>query len=261
MKSQGTNLKIWESVTVYGYSIFVGSITPGRLGEFIKAIYFHKKGTTISASFYGTLLDRLFDLLVISLIGSTVFFTLAGVFKEINSTIILIYLISISIMSLAILKSSILTIIIEKSAKLFGRKKFMDKISSNNFDTKDFIIQLNTKSIILSFIMTTLALICNFSSIYYLSKSIGLGIPYFDMLGISALVSLVSMIPITFLGLGTRDLVLIQLLSLYGVDQVTSIALSTLILFLLISNALICSFSLLTNIGNLRWKEASKDLI
>lgn len=257
MKSQGINLKIWESVTLYGYSIFVGSITPGRIGEFVKAIYFHKKGNTLSTSFYGTLLDRLFDVLVISLIGSTVFFTLAGKYKEINSSLILIYLIAISIFSLAILKSSILTIIIEKSVKIFGSKKIIDKISSNNFDTKDIITQLNTKQIILSFIITTLALICNFSSIYYLTKSIGIEIQYFDMLGISALVSLVSMIPITFLGLGTRDLVLIQLLSLYGIGKVESIALSTLILFLLISNAIICSLFLLTDIGNLKWKEES----
>ena len=82
-----------------------------------------------------------------------------------------------------------------------------------------------------------------------------------DMLGISAMVALVSMIPITFLGLGIRDLVLIQLLSFYGIDKVESIALSTLIIFLLISNVLICSFSLLNKIGNLRWKQTTRDLI
>ncbi len=260
MKSQGTNLKIWESITVYGYSIFVGSITPGRLGEFIKAVYLSKKGTPVSASLYGTVLDRLFDVLLISIIGSTIFFSITTIFKEINSIVILVYLIAITSLSVAVLKSSILKIIFGRVEKIFARNNLAGKISSNHLDAGRFVTQLSTKSILISLIITTLALICNFSSIYYLAKSLGLEIPYFDMLGISALVSLVSMIPITILGLGTRDLVLIQVLSVYGIDKVSSIALSTLILFLLIFNALICSFSLLTNVGNLRWDENNRNL-
>ncbi|NIP38245.1 MAG: flippase-like domain-containing protein [Candidatus Dadabacteria bacterium] len=248
MNTQGSGLRLTDYIKIYAYSIFIGSITPGRLGEFIKAVYFEKKGTPFSASIYGTLLDRLFDVLGISIIGSTVFFTFSAIGAQIDSKIIVIYLIIVSLISLAIFKSSLVGTVINyliRSAK---------KPSSKNLNNNISVRQPDFKPLALSFILTALALICNFSSIYYLAKSIGLGIPYIDILGISALVSLVSMIPISFLGLGTRDILLIQILALYGIDKVGSVAFSTLIFFLLITNALICAFSLLTDVGNLKWK-------
>lgn len=254
MSTQGSKLKLTDHLKIYSYSIFIGSITPGRIGEFVKAIYFEKKGTPFSASLYGTVLDRLFDVVVISIIGSTVFFSFSEIASHINTNVIIIYMILLSIISILLFNSSIVHSVINKLA----RKMTMSyNLSSIITDTTFSISQLDVKALASSFIITTAALVCNFSSIYYLAQSIDLGIPYIDILGISALVSLVSMIPVSFLGLGTRDIVLIQMLSLYGIDKISSVAFSSLIFLLLISNALICSISLLTDIGNLNWKERS----
>ena len=61
-----------------------------------------------------------------------------------------------------------------------------------------------------------------------------------ELAGISALASLVTLLPISVLGAGTRDLALIVLLAPYGIGRVEALALSTLFLALALANAFMC---------------------
>ena len=51
-------------------SLFIGFITPGRLGEFVKTLYLKAdKGISLSKGFSSVLVDRFFDLYLLIILG------------------------------------------------------------------------------------------------------------------------------------------------------------------------------------------------
>jgi len=74
----------------------------------------------------------------------------------------------------------------------------------------------------------------------------------------AAACSLVTLLPVSVLGLGTRDVALMVMLAPHGVASTGAVALSTLILSMLLCNSAICAFSLLTPAGRLRWRQAAQ---
>ena len=51
-------------------SIYIGFVTPGRLGEFVKAVYLKSdKGLSLSKGMSSVLVDRLFDLYLLIILG------------------------------------------------------------------------------------------------------------------------------------------------------------------------------------------------
>ena len=70
LKQQSINYSAVQSFLVYMSSLYVGFITPGRLGEFVKTLYLKSdKGINISKGFSSVLVDRLFDLYLLIILG------------------------------------------------------------------------------------------------------------------------------------------------------------------------------------------------
>lgn len=68
-------------------------------------------------------------------------------------------------------------------------------------------------------------------AIYFFSQSIGLQILFFDILWVTTIVNLAVAIPITFLGLGIREVSFVYVLGLIGVSATVATSLSLLIFF------------------------------
>lgn len=89
---QGHHLKWVDSLLIYMSSIYLGLVTPGRLGEFAKVLYIKQhKITNASRAFSSVFLDRLFDIylfFVVAMVGLLILvphffgavFGLAGIF-------------------------------------------------------------------------------------------------------------------------------------------------------------------------------------
>lgn len=63
-----------------------------------------------------------------------------------------------------------------------------------------------------------------------LAKSVGLHLPFLFLAVSVTIAGLVTMIPISYLGIGTRDIILIGLFSFFNISQETTIVFSGLIL-------------------------------
>ena len=71
LRQQNICFTYWETFLPYMSSLYVGFITPGRVGEFIKAFYLKTyKGISLSRGFSSVLIDRLFDLYLLLILGS-----------------------------------------------------------------------------------------------------------------------------------------------------------------------------------------------
>ena len=70
LKQQGILYSPIESFLIYMSSLYIGFITPGRIGEFVKTIYLKsEKGLMLSKGFSSVLVDRLFDLYFLLILG------------------------------------------------------------------------------------------------------------------------------------------------------------------------------------------------
>ena len=63
LKQQKIFINPIETFMAYLSSLYIGYITPGRLGEFVKVIYLKSnRGISLSKGFSSVLIDRIFDL-------------------------------------------------------------------------------------------------------------------------------------------------------------------------------------------------------
>ena len=69
MKFYGIDVNITESTIIYFSALFAGLVSPGRLGEFIKIFYISERGHSYIVSFISVLLDRLWDIFTLIIIG------------------------------------------------------------------------------------------------------------------------------------------------------------------------------------------------
>jgi uncharacterized protein (TIRG00374 family) len=87
----------------------------------------------------------------------------------------------------------------------------------------------------------------NYFTIYFLGLSVGIEIGVIPFLVILPIATLVAQIPITINGFGTRELVLINLFGLFGIDGVKVLSMSLLGIFVtgIIPSAIAASLILL----------------
>ena len=60
---QGIKYSIIETFIIYMSALYIGFVTPGRLGEFVKVIYVNDKNVSYGKGFSSVLIDRFFDFL------------------------------------------------------------------------------------------------------------------------------------------------------------------------------------------------------
>ena len=232
-KIQNINYRFRDSFLIYGAGMYFGIITPGRLGDLIKIIYLKQGGHSTGKSAVSVIADRLADLIFLLTIGylSMLFFAKFFIFEIIIiSVIILLILIVILFLKNDLFKKSI-----NKIFLWFIPEKYKQALVLNIQDLKvDFkIYKLNNYFVL--FILTALAWIFYYLQMFFLAKSIYLTMSV-------TIAAIVTLIPISIYGLGTRDAALLFLFSLIGIGSEKTITLSLLILFVSLFYGLIGLF-------------------
>ena len=255
MAPQGIRLGFWESVNIYALAIFVGTVTPGRLGEFIKTLYLRQKGNSFGSSFFSVFLDRMYDVIFLSIFGSGALSAFFLVGEKAASIITwIIFGVSLGVVVLWFLAHGnrkeyivkVIMAVIPPSQKV--------RIVASLQDFSMGFRRAKPTALGYAFLLTCLAWTANYSAIYLFGVAMGFDISFFAMAGIAAICALVTMLPISVMGLGTRDAALILMLGRYGISETTALAFSILILSMLLCNAVLCSFSLLSPTAKFDWR-------
>ena len=239
-------LKIW----LKGFSISM--VTPARLGDISRA-YFLRKRVKIGKGLTSVILDRIIDvflLFLFAIIGVFSLFLIYFKFLEILYVFILffiLFLISIFVIS----KKSILILLLKPIFKKFVPERYKSNISVS-FDEfykglKD--IKDSKRSIIISLIIGIIIWFLSVFQYYLLALSININLSYIFLFSIMAIVALLDALPISFSGIGTRDMALIILFSIISISKEYAVSYSLLILlFSYIFIGLFGAFLLLRNI-------------
>jgi uncharacterized protein (TIRG00374 family) len=237
-RKQGIKYNLKDSFLMYCSGIYVGILTPGRMGELTKALYLKRDGYSMGRSLVSVVLDRISDfvsLLTFILLGSLFFIT---VFQKQILTLILGIIIFI-ILFVIFLKTGLIRWSLKKLFYIFVPEKYQKSWKINFQDFVDDFKIYKFKNYLVILIISIFSWFFYYLQTYILSKAINIDVPFLYLAITVTTAGLITLIPISFAGIGTRDAALILLLAPFSVLKEQAILFSALILLMSLFAALI----------------------
>jgi len=218
------SISLRQIILIYGSGMYLSTITPGRLGDFSKIFYLkHYTGCDYKKGLYVNILDRLFDLTILLLTS------LIGLFWIINPRkLVILFAILIVLITFFILFGKQIAKII--LTKVLNTLKNHSNISVNEIEISKL---LNIK-LAIPLLITIIPYALIYYQMIYISKITGFYINPYLLIGTLAIGNVVSLIPISISGLGTREAVFVTMLSKAGLSATQAISLS--LSFFLLNN-------------------------
>lgn len=225
-----------QSVVAFFVGFSFATITPAKLGDFIKVFYITDENCSLGKSLSTIVIDRLIDIILlfsIALIGIYGF----SVFYQIDILSIgtIILLIAVIIAGLyVVLNKPLLSVLLKPFFNIFVPLYLKSKVSLyyDDFFTGLFVFYYDRRRFFSSIFIGIISWIPPFVYGYLLARSIGIdtGILFFIL--VIPVISLLDLLPISISGIGTRDMALIFLFGLRGISAELAVAFSLLYLFM-----------------------------
>jgi hypothetical protein len=228
LKAHDIDYGATPSILSYFGSIFIGLLTPGRLGEFVKALHVKEDcGVPTARALSSVLVDRIFDLYALLLFGGAALLSTAhsrsGVWMLAESAAILLLPLFLLLHNGAFEACRRLAVRMGKwTAKLVRDESWLMELRS-------YLKSLSGASVATAVLLTILAYFLFFSQCYLLALALDLQIGPLPVSFAVALGSLVTLIPISISGLGTREAAMIAYLGTAGVAPEKSLGYSLLV--------------------------------
>ena len=217
-KEQKITISFFQSLKIFLIGYFYGSITPGYIGQLMRVPYMKEKtGAPYGKLFVNSLMETIIHTLSLygmMLIGALL---VMGVLPE------LLYISGIWVVLLAIILFYFVKR--DRGEKLFHlliHYLIPKKLKTNLYRFVDtFYTDFpEIKKLLLPLVLGIFTWIIIFSQEYIIVLALGVDIPYLYFLLLFPIANVVGFIPITFAGLGTRELAAIFLFStLFGVAE------------------------------------------
>ncbi|MCR4336102.1 MAG: flippase-like domain-containing protein [archaeon] len=223
-----------DALTYFLIGFFFSTITPGRIGDIVRAKYLREK-TGLAYATTSVILDRLIDivlLLIIGLIATIITAELFGV-SFFSPTIIVVILFAIGTGLYAASNKKIGLFFFKLFHKHVIPEKFKEK-SANAFDSIYNSVEIFKENKILMVKATLIGAvtwIMTVIMVYFLSLSISMNIQAYSFFLIVPLMALSDMIPLSVGGLGPRELITISALALFSITYEKALSFSLLYFF------------------------------
>ena len=219
---QHHNISGKDAFLYYLSGAYLGIITPGRLGDLVKVFYLKQAGiASVSQGLSAVLTDRLHDLYLLLLLGAfSITIYIPGTLSEIAgwSGIILLLLVPPCILLVKKLRKYI-----DSLFDVFIHSRLAAIMKLNGRDFKENFKKLIDIRLWQTMGLTTAASALLFFQAYLIMAAVHIPITYLEIVPIMALAELVSLLPISIAGLGTREAVLLYILSPRGIETETVI--------------------------------------
>ncbi len=223
-KEQKIHLTFFQSLKIFMIGYFYASFTPGFAGQLMRLPYMKEKtGERYGKLFMNTLIEvtlrqiAIYVMIIFGLIMVIERFSEIGLFRTILMIIIVAIIVTIFIVTYFIRK--------ERGEKLL---KFLVKYLIPKKFKNTYYGFVNTfyedfpriTRLIIPFLLSFMTWIIIFSQEYIIVMALGVNISYLSFLLLFPVANIAGYIPITFAGLGTRELVSILIFStLFGVAE------------------------------------------
>ncbi len=232
-RQQKINVPFLEAVKINLIGFFYGFITPAKVGNIIRANYLKKySDNKIGKGVGNFILDKVLDLcsLVFLMIMASFFFRNIISIKWILPVILFALLIIILII---LMNERLSRKLFVGMGKVIGRlipEKFKEKIRDGFHSF--YNDKPKNKYVLVFFLVNLFTWIILYLAMYFIGLSLEINVPFIYFLIIPPVATLVAQIPITIGGIGTRELTMIGLFGLLGIEATKVFSMSLISLFL-----------------------------
>ena len=232
MRELGLQLDFPTACALYTVGLFYGATTPGQAGDLLKAVYLRDRGQPLAPAMLSVILDRLFDLLVMAALATLGIFALGRLLPSRELQTALVLLMGLGLTTLTVLlvargpRTWMLTVALPRGAPRLTATlgRWNEQLQGLTLRPA-LVVELGLLSLGSAF-FTFLRL-----WLLFLALSLSL-VPLYVVVGASALIAVLQVLPISIAGVGVRDAVLIAILLPYGYTTEQAITLSALFLLL-----------------------------
>jgi uncharacterized protein (TIRG00374 family) len=231
LKKQKIKVGFLYSIKNFFIGYFYGFITPGAFGAYIRSIYLSKEsGAQIPKCVSNIIIFNTIEYLGLLTIGAIGAIYLSSIFSYLF-LIILLIIILVTSLFLFFFKDKRSRIFIVKiiQSKIFSTIK--DKIEKSLISFYEDLPKL--KDIILPFNISIFGWILKYIMLFFIAKLFFIEIPFFAFIMIMAVAEVISSIPVSIYGLGTREAALITIFKIWGIESENIVSFS-LFLFVII---------------------------
>ena len=233
IEMQGIRYSMKDAFLASLNSVYIGSVTPGDVGNFLKVFYLSEdKNVSIGLSLSNTVADKIIDLLIFMGLGLWGLATIALPARAFLgaaawSVLVLVFLFWI------ITSDKLHDIFAKKFSSFPKMEKFTENIEKNRADFYGGLkYYYHNPAILIPVAMTFLSFLCFFLQAHFLVESIHIQISMWQTAKLMAISILASrIIPVSFSGLGSKDLTMVILFKNFGATMAQGVTFSLLFLF------------------------------
>jgi len=213
----------WQCFKIY-FVEMVAVMVVATAGTFAKAVYLKRDGHGLLQPLLSILAEKYYDYLLPLIFGAISVF-LVG--YGLDSDIGLVLFISIACLGFIPARKACLLL----SPRLFPRR-LRELLEKKGWNINEHLLKIHDMLNFKIYLYSLAAFGLYFISIYILTEALGLELGFFQVVLIMTITSLITLIPISFLGIGTRDAGLLAVFGFFGHTPEQAVALSMALLLL-----------------------------
>jgi uncharacterized protein (TIRG00374 family) len=219
----GMTFSFWDCFR-YNFVEIVASVVVSAVAPFIKVFYLCRNGHRFAKASIAVATDKAFDYLLPVLFG---IFSCAIIYFQSDPDMGLLWLL-------------LLTGFVYKPFKVFSLrflprfipKRLKQKVSRPGSHLQEYIKQIVLSLDLLTYLLSIVGFLLYFAAVHTLNLGLGINLNFSQIILIMSMTSLITAIPISFLGIGTRDAALIVVFRWFGHSAEEAISLSIALLWL-----------------------------
>jgi uncharacterized protein (TIRG00374 family) len=230
---QGIRYNIKDCNYAYLAGMYLGLVTPGRVGDFVKVVYLKRdRSVPMSIGVTSVIMDRLCDLLLLVAVACAggLAFTLSG---NIMAVIAGFGLVVVAIV-LIFLNGTVRRLVLGNLFKLVLPKKAKDGAEVRIESFYAGVDHFKSVRLVVPMALTVVAYVIFFAQCDLIARAANIPIGYMNVAYCISVANLVSLLPISISGIGTRDAAMISMFVVLNLPKESAVVFS--MLFLIISN-------------------------
>jgi hypothetical protein len=228
LRMQGIGYRWLDAFLAFVAGLFLGLVTPGRVGEMGKAFYLKQDlDVPVSEGLANVLMDRLFDLYTILVLGAAglVWFRLLPGWAL---ALIIVGVMGALLMPVALLSERLAAWGLRLVRQLPFLHGFDARLTQATGRFQKGLRPLLSPGLVVPLGLTLMAYALFFGQAQLLAVALNLEVGIFYLAVCLSVAGVITLLPISFSGLGTRDAVLIALFAPLGLAAEQAVAFSTL---------------------------------
>lgn len=233
VKAHNKKISLLDSTKYFTIGFFLGLVTPGRIGEIARALYANQKINSLGKSISTVVFDRAIDLAILIAMGfiAALFFSLSLQIEVISPWLLVLIAVCFCTILFLISRKNIARVFLKPIFKAIVPDKFKQK-AKTGFD--EFYHSLseakeNRKWLAAAVAVGIITWMVTVLVMFLYLLSLNLSVPLYFVFLLLPLLTLVDLLPISFSGLGTREVACIFLLAFYGIGAAEAVAFSVLV--------------------------------